>query len=121
MEVNGQLHAPAALSLEESPVPTGQEAEWASGPVWMLWRREKSSAPTGNRTLDVQPLAHHYSDSAILAPHFPMKKTEKNHEKPGGAVLHWPIQTNHLQDMGLELGMGFYHDGFFGYVYYSFN
>jgi hypothetical protein len=41
MEVNGQLHAPAALSPgKELPVPTGYEVRWAPEPVWMLWRRE---------------------------------------------------------------------------------
>jgi hypothetical protein len=37
-EVSGQLHA-----LGKEPlVPTGQEAQWAPGPVWKLWTREKN-------------------------------------------------------------------------------
>jgi hypothetical protein len=35
MEVGGQSHIPAALCLGKSPVAIVQEAEWASGPVWM--------------------------------------------------------------------------------------
>jgi hypothetical protein len=35
MDISGQLHAQAALSAgKEPPVPTGQEAGWAPGPVW---------------------------------------------------------------------------------------
>jgi hypothetical protein len=40
MEVSGQLHAPAALTLgKEPPVSIGQEAAWAPGPVWTTWRK----------------------------------------------------------------------------------
>jgi hypothetical protein len=47
MEVSGQLHAPAALSLGKQPlVPTVQEAGWTPELVQMLWSREKSLAPT---------------------------------------------------------------------------
>jgi hypothetical protein len=43
MEVNGQLHAPAALPpVKRAPIPVLQEAGLAPEPVWMLWRREKS-------------------------------------------------------------------------------
>jgi hypothetical protein len=59
MEVSFQLHAPAALSLEEKPpVPLGYEAEWASEPVWTLWIREKIVSFFGNRTLIVQPVGN---------------------------------------------------------------
>jgi hypothetical protein len=45
MEVSGQLHVQAALPPEKKPpVPTREEARWASEPVWTLWRREKSLA-----------------------------------------------------------------------------
>jgi hypothetical protein len=42
MEMSRQLHTPAALSRGKEPlVPIGQEDEWASELVWLLWRREK--------------------------------------------------------------------------------
>jgi hypothetical protein len=57
MEVSGHLHAPAAVLRRKSPlVPIGQEAVWASEPVWALWKREKSLTPA------VQPLTCHYND-----------------------------------------------------------
>ena len=34
MRVDGQHHAPAALPLGKDPVPIGQDAGWAPGPVW---------------------------------------------------------------------------------------
>jgi hypothetical protein len=43
IEVNGQLHAIAALPPgKESPVPIGYEAERAPEPVWTRWQKEKS-------------------------------------------------------------------------------
>jgi hypothetical protein len=50
--VDGQRHAPAALSTEIDPVSIAQEEEWAAGPVWMC---PEIIAPTGNRSSD--PLA----------------------------------------------------------------
>jgi hypothetical protein len=51
VEASGQLHALAALPpVKDRPVPTGQEAGWAPNPVWSLWRREQTLAPTVNRT-----------------------------------------------------------------------
>jgi hypothetical protein len=42
MEMSGQLHAPAALSLgKDSLVPIGYEAGWVPEPFWMRWWREK--------------------------------------------------------------------------------
>jgi hypothetical protein len=57
MEMNGQLHVPAALPPgKQSLVPNVYEIWWASEPVWMLWRREKVIAPAGNRTPTIQPV-----------------------------------------------------------------
>ena len=44
MGVSGQHHAPAALTSGKDPVPTVQEAEWASEPVWI---GAENLAPTG--------------------------------------------------------------------------
>jgi hypothetical protein len=63
MEVSGQLQTVTTLPpLYELPVLIGYEADWASDPVWTLWRREESLVPDGNRTLTVQPIAHLYTD-----------------------------------------------------------
>jgi hypothetical protein len=41
MEVNGQLHASAALPRRiETAVPIEEGAGWALEPVWTKWRRE---------------------------------------------------------------------------------
>jgi len=37
MELNGQLHAPAALPLGKEPVPVLRRDEWALEPVWAEW------------------------------------------------------------------------------------
>jgi hypothetical protein len=51
MGVSGQRHAPAALPPGKGPpVPIGQEAGWASEPVWTQGLEEKFSAPVGDRT-----------------------------------------------------------------------
>jgi hypothetical protein len=43
MEVSDQLHTPAVLApVKETPVPVGQEAEWAPEPVWTTRRKENS-------------------------------------------------------------------------------
>jgi hypothetical protein len=43
---------PAALNPRKGPpVPTGQEAGWASVPVWTQRLQEKSLASAGDRTL----------------------------------------------------------------------
>jgi hypothetical protein len=40
---------------------------WVPEPVRTLWSREKSFAPARNRTPAVQPVAHRYTDWAMLA------------------------------------------------------
>jgi hypothetical protein len=43
MEVNGQLHAPAAFPQGKSPwYPLEEEAGWATKSVWMRWRRGRN-------------------------------------------------------------------------------
>jgi hypothetical protein len=65
MGVSGQRHAPAALyPRERTPVPTVQEAGWASEPVLIQRLEEKSFAPVGDRT----PIARSsspYSDTIL--------------------------------------------------------
>jgi hypothetical protein len=75
MGVSGQRHAPAALyprgkdpRYPGTPVPIGQEAGWASEPVWTQGLEEKSSASVGDRTPIVQPVVRHYTDWATAAP-----------------------------------------------------
>jgi hypothetical protein len=63
MEVNGRLHDPAALLPRKEPqVHIGYEAGLAPEPVWTLWSREESVAPTGNRILAVHPVDRRYKD-----------------------------------------------------------
>jgi hypothetical protein len=50
------------------PVPIGQEAGWASEPVWTQRLKEKSSAPIGDRITIVQPAVRHYTEWATAAP-----------------------------------------------------
>jgi len=58
MEVSGQLHATAALTLgKELPEPIGYEAGWATEPAWARWRRENIPAPAGNPIPVVQSIA----------------------------------------------------------------
>jgi len=52
MVVSSQLHALAPLPLGEEPLaPIGQDAGWASEPVWTRWWREKSPAHARNSNL----------------------------------------------------------------------
>jgi hypothetical protein len=66
MGVNGRRNAPAALlpPRKGPPVPTVQEAGWASEPVWTQRIEEKSFAPAGDRTPvePVQSVVRHYTD-----------------------------------------------------------
>jgi len=49
MEVIGQLPTLIALfPLKELSIPIEYKAVWSPGPVWMLWRGEKSLAFAGN-------------------------------------------------------------------------
>jgi hypothetical protein len=50
MGVGGQHHAPAAFTPGKDPVPTVQEAGWASEPVWI---GAENLAPTGIRSPDL--------------------------------------------------------------------
>jgi hypothetical protein len=55
---------------EAAPVPIVEQAEWTPEPLWALWRREKSLAPTETRNGTPQlsnPYPSHYTDWAILA------------------------------------------------------
>jgi len=63
MEVSGQLHAPAALLPEESPlIPIGYEAGWASEMVWTQWCGEKFPAPVGTRIKHGWNLVNEYPE-----------------------------------------------------------
>jgi len=41
VEVSGQQHVPAFYPGERTLVPTGQQARWASQPIWTIWKRNK--------------------------------------------------------------------------------
>jgi hypothetical protein len=58
MEVNDQLHSPAALL----PVAISYETGWAPEPAWTLWRGEASFALAKTRTPAV---AHRYTGWAV--------------------------------------------------------
>jgi hypothetical protein len=63
MKMGGKFHVSAAVFAEkEPPVHIGQEPEWASEPVWIMWLREISVAPAGNRTPAIHPIACRYTD-----------------------------------------------------------
>jgi hypothetical protein len=68
MELSGQLHAPAALSLvRKFPLLSGQDAGWAPEAVWVSWKREKSLAPSGNRSTAAQSVAYRYTACGIFS------------------------------------------------------
>jgi hypothetical protein len=52
----------ALLPGKEPPVPIGQEAGWASEPVWTQGLEEKSSASVRDRTPVVQFVVRHCTD-----------------------------------------------------------
>jgi hypothetical protein len=66
MELNGQLHAPVALSQgKQHPVPIGRGPERRVG----RYEEQKHLTRPGNRTLAVKPVARRYTDWAITALH----------------------------------------------------
>jgi hypothetical protein len=70
-EVSGQLHAPAALLLEEwTQVSIDYDAQSVSEPAWMPWKREKCLSPAENRTLippSVSSYPSVYTNWAVVA------------------------------------------------------
>jgi hypothetical protein len=66
-----QLHTPAALPLGKEPLlPIGWEASWAPQLMWTLEKR-KICCPCWESnfcSLVILPIAHCYTDWAILAP-----------------------------------------------------
>jgi hypothetical protein len=97
MEVSGQLHAPAALPPgKESPVPSGEEAGWATELVWITLRREKSG-PYRDSNSDpsiIQPVASRYTDYVIPAPTVPEIFTFINTKKKFFTHLQLKISPN---------------------------
>lgn len=43
MEKSGKLHAPTALSVEETPVLVERESVLAPEPVWTVWENSQST------------------------------------------------------------------------------
>jgi hypothetical protein len=69
MELNGQLHAPAALLPgKEPPVPIGWETGRASEPVWTRWWRKTFAAPAGTQTPILQPVIQRYITELFRLP-----------------------------------------------------
>jgi hypothetical protein len=67
MEVSGQFHTPAALSMEKQPpVSIGQEAGQAPEPGG-YYGGKKNLARDGIWTLVIQSIAHCYTNSAVPA------------------------------------------------------
>jgi hypothetical protein len=63
MEVNGQLHFPAALPPGKLlPVHIEYEALWAPKPVWTLWKKKRED-PCIFRDSNsaIQPVARQYT------------------------------------------------------------
>jgi hypothetical protein len=52
----------ALLPGKEPPVPIGEEAGWASEPVWTQRLEEKSFASAGDRNPVIQSVVRHYTD-----------------------------------------------------------
>jgi len=57
--VDGQRHAPAALSPERDPVSIVKEAGWAPG---LVWTGAEISSPPGLDPGTIQPVASRYTD-----------------------------------------------------------
>jgi hypothetical protein len=47
---------------KKNPVPIGEEAGWASEPVWTQRLKEKSFASAGDRNPVIQSVVRHYTD-----------------------------------------------------------
>jgi hypothetical protein len=55
MEMNGQIHDPAALPPQNGPpLPIDSEARWAPEPAWTRWWEEEFTATAGTRNPDHQ-------------------------------------------------------------------
>jgi hypothetical protein len=61
---------PRFTPVKGPPVPTGQEAGWASELVWKQKLEEKSFASTGDQTPVVQSVVRHYTVWATSAHNF---------------------------------------------------
>jgi hypothetical protein len=97
MGVSGQRHTPAALLPPgKGPlVPIGQEAGWASEPVWTQEAIGKMPCPRRESNPDrpvVQPVVRHYTAWANPAHHI-MNSTVKKREKnfPTRYYCRWTI------------------------------
>lgn len=67
--MNGQLHVLAVLPLEKVPwEPAVHEARRAPKLVWMHGEKETPSSLPGIQDPSIQPIARHYSDTAIPSP-----------------------------------------------------
>jgi hypothetical protein len=62
MEVGGQLHALTALSLGKDLCFHLMRGCVNLAPVFLMWGREKSLYPGGNRTQAVHPINIRYTD-----------------------------------------------------------
>jgi hypothetical protein len=61
--VRGQLHAPAGLlPKKEPPITSRQYADWAPGPIWTLWGRQKGN-PSIAPARYWNPLVHQVAQS----------------------------------------------------------
>jgi hypothetical protein len=58
---------PGRFTSGKDPLPIGQEALWASGPVWTGTEGLASTPPIGLKRRTTQPIASRYTDYAILA------------------------------------------------------
>jgi hypothetical protein len=68
MEANGQLHTLAALFPRKGPLGTNLIRKWLWPTISLdVVESSKNLTPAGKRNLAVRPVAHHYTDWAILA------------------------------------------------------
>ena len=58
---------PGRFTSGKDQVPTGQEALWASGPLWTGTEGLSPRRPGGFKPRTIQPTASRYTDYAILA------------------------------------------------------